>query len=155
MSSLALYLHAGRDSHLSSLQEVSAAVVFIRPSRPIARIADALAGIFDDEPPPILSELDDLDTRASAVRALREKRSRLLLSTPLGSRGLDILHCSHVYLFDMPDSAEDYLHAAGRCGRLGQSGTITVLGTSKEEFVLQRIANSLAIQFEDARDREW
>ncbi|EOD30043.1 ATP-dependent RNA helicase [Emiliania huxleyi CCMP1516] len=75
---------------------------------------------------------------------------RLLLSTPLGARGLDIPECSHVYLFDLPSSAEDYLHAAGRSGRIGNSGTATVLCAEKELFRLRRIGNALGIDFEDA-----
>jgi len=130
---------------------MSAGVIFIMGTRPLHKIADALAGIVDDEPPPILSELESLEARAEAVRMLRERRRRLLLSTPLGARGLDIAHCSHVYFFDIPDSPEAYLHAAGRCGRNDRPGTVTILGSSEEEFVVRRIANSLNLVFEDAR----
>jgi ATP-dependent RNA helicase DeaD len=85
------------------------------------------------------------------VRALRDGSRRLLLSTPLGARGLDIPHCSHVYLLDLPATADEYVHAAGRCGRAGRPGRVTVLGSPKEEFVLRRIANACGIEFEDAR----
>ena len=74
----------------------------------------------------------------------------MLVATQLAARGLDVPECSHVFLFDVPDSAEDYLHAAGRTARIGRSGRVTVLLAEKERFVLQRIANALGIEFEDA-----
>ena len=83
---------------------------------------------------------------------MRDRSHRLLLSTPLGARGLDIAHCSHVYLLGLPESAEAYLHAAGRCGRMGQPGLVTVLAGPKEDFALARIANALGIEFFDSRD---
>ena len=51
----------------------------------------------------------------------------------------------------MPETPEAYLHAAGRCGRNERPGTVTVLGSEDEEFVLRRIANTLCLDFEDAR----
>ena len=62
--------------------------------------------------------------------------------------GLDIPHCSHVYLVGLPESAEAYTHAAGRCGRMGEPGRVTVLCGEKEGFALQRLANSLNIDFD-------
>ena len=95
-----------------------------------------------------------MPARAAAVRSLRDRSRRLLISTPLGARGLDIPHCSHVYLVGLPESAEAYTHAAGRCGRMGLPGLVTVLADSKEEFALARLANSLQIEFFDAREAE-
>lgn len=118
---------------------------------PLARIANAVAGLIDDDPPAILSEDQSLNGRAAALQALREKRRRLIISTPLGGRGLDIPHCSHVYLLGLPRTAEDYLHAAGRCGRMGQPGLVTTICGEKEDFALARLANSLNVEFFDAR----
>ena len=132
--------------------DLTAAIVFVRPSMPMHRIAEALAGVIDEGPPPLLAEDEPLPARANAVRSLRDKSIRLLLSTPLGARGLDIPHCSHVYLLGLPESAEAYTHAAGRCGRMGQPGVVTVLAGEKEEFALARLANELRIEFFDARD---
>ena len=111
-------------------------------------------GVLDEAPPAILAEGQPLNARAAAVRELKERRKRLLLSTPLGARGLDVAHCSHVYLLGVPDSAEDYLHAAGRCGRMGQPGLVTVLCGEKEAFALGRIGNALGIEFLDAREAD-
>ena len=133
--------------------ELTGAIIFLKPGMPMRRIADALSGIVDDGPPALLAEDEPLNARAAAVRTLREKSRRLLLATPLGARGLDIPHCSHVYLVGLPESAEAYTHAAGRCGRMGEPGLVTVLSGEKEEFALQRLANALKIEFHDARPK--
>ena len=82
---------------------------------------------------------------------MRDGSRRLLVATPMAARGIDLEACSHVYLFDVPPTAEDYLHAAGRCGRFGRSGTATVLCADKELFALRRIGNALRVDFEDVR----
>ena len=135
-------------------EQLTAAIIFVRPGMPIRRIAEALADVIDDGPVPILAEDEPMPKRAAAVRALRDRSRRLLVSTPLGARGLDIPHCSHVYLVGLPESAEAYTHAAGRCGRMGQPGLVTVLASEKEGFALARLANSLQIEFFDARQPE-
>ena len=127
---------------------LTGAIIFLRPSMPFSRIAEALAGVIDEAPPALLAEDQSLNARASAVRELRSRSKRLLLATPLGARGLDIPHCSHVYLVGLPESAEAYTHAAGRCGRMGEPGRVTVLCGEKEGFALQRLANSLNIDFD-------
>ena len=133
----------------------AAAIVFVKGARPLARIAESLAGVVEEAAPPVLSDDAPLRARADAVRALRDGESRLLLSTPLGARGLDIPECSHVYLFDLPDSAEAYAHAAGRCGRMGRPGTVSLLCNANEGFVVDRIGNALGIEFEDAAEEAY
>jgi superfamily II DNA/RNA helicase len=130
-----------------------ATIVFCKEGRPMERMAEALAGLQESGlPPDVLSDGQHLGTRAAAVRALRDGSRTLLLSTAgMSARGLDIPQCSHVILFDLPKTHEAYTHAAGRCGRMGRPGSVTTICTDKELFVLQRIANSLNLDFEDAR----
>eukprot|EP00964_Phaeocystis_antarctica_P073108 scaffold44825_cov67-Phaeocystis_antarctica.AAC.2 len=130
-----------------------ATIVFCKEGRPMERMAEALATLQESGlPPDVLSDGQHLGTRAAAVRALRDGSRTLLLSTyGMSARGLDIPQCSHVILFDLPKTHEAYTHAAGRCGRMGRPGSVTTICTDKELFVLQRIANSLNLDFEDAR----
>ena len=128
-----------------------ATIVFCKEGRPMERMAEALSELRDGLPPYVLSDGQHLGARAAAVRALRDGSRSLLLSSPLGARGLDIPQCSHVILFDLPKTHEAYTHAAGRCGRMGRPGSVTTICTEQELFVLQRIANSLNLDFEDAR----
>ena len=58
---------------------------------------------------------------ADEVRLLQVS---LLVTTPLATRGLDFPNITHVYNLGIVGSAGDYLHRAGRCGRIGQDVTL-------------------------------
>jgi superfamily II DNA/RNA helicase len=87
-------------------------------------------------------------TAAAALTTTSHRQSpvmRVLLSSDLASRGVDIPDLTHVIQFDIPTSADSYLHMAGRTGRLGRSGQVLSIITPEQEFVLQRLANKLSI----------
>ena len=70
-----------------------------------------------------------------ALHSFRDNKTTLLLATPAASRGLDLPAVSHVYNLQPPHDAADYLHRAGRAGRIGASvaGVVTTLLTEEEE----------------------
>lgn len=75
-------------------------------------------------------------------------RGFLLVSTDIASRGFDLPQTSHVYNLDLPKTATDYLHRAGRTGRqpfsrLELECCVTTLITEEEHFVLRRFQNEL------------
>jgi hypothetical protein len=70
---------------------------------------------------------------------------RILLSSDLAARGLDIDEISHVFNFDLPDSSDTYVHRSGRTGRFGRDGMVVSLISAEQEFVLQRLANKLTL----------
>lgn len=68
---------------------------------------------------------------------------RILLSTDVAARGLDILDISYIINFDLPNDGDSYVHRGGRAGRLGRKGAVMSIITSEQEFVLERLANTL------------
>ncbi len=60
--------------------------------------------------------------RKRTVENMRRGKFRLLVATDVAARGLDIKGVSHVFNFDMPMVAEDYIHRIGRTGRAGSKG---------------------------------
>ena len=70
---------------------------------------------------------------------------RVLLSTDLAARGLDVSDITHVIHFDLPANADAYVHRSGRTGRLGRGGRVVSIITPEQEFVLQRLANKLQL----------
>lgn len=82
----------------------------------------------------------DKQTSSSAALLLR-----VMLSTDLAARGLDIVDISHVVHLDLPDTADTYVHRTGRTGRLGRPGQAVSIITPEQEFVLERLANKLQV----------
>jgi len=67
--------------------------------------------------------------RERIMQRTRESKLRFLVATDVAARGIDISHLTHVINFDMPESAEQYVHRTGRTGRAGRTGTaISLIG---------------------------
>jgi superfamily II DNA/RNA helicase len=60
--------------------------------------------------------------RDSIVKEFREGKTRLLLTTDLLARGIDIPDVNLVINYDLPPNKETYIHRIGRCGRFGKKG---------------------------------
>ena len=89
--------------------------------------------------------------RKQAMQAFREGRVRLLVASDIGSRGLDIPSLAHIINLDLPESEKDYLHRAGRCGRMGRDGMAISLTTRKEAAALTKFAKKLGILVQEAK----
>jgi superfamily II DNA/RNA helicase len=69
----------------------------------------------------------DQHSRMAALEAFRKGETTLLVASDVAARGLDIPEVSHVFNFDVPHHAEDYVHRIGRTGRAGRSGAAFTL----------------------------
>jgi superfamily II DNA/RNA helicase len=78
----------------------------------------------------------DQPARTAALEKFRKNEVTLLIASDVAARGLDIPDVSHVFNFDVPHHADDYVHRIGRTGRAGRSGTaITVVAPSEAKSV--------------------
>ncbi len=78
----------------------------------------------------------DQRSRMTSLDAFRNNRVSLLVCSDVAARGLDIPMVSHVYNFDVPTHAEDYVHRIGRTGRAGRSGTaISIVTKADQRYV--------------------
>jgi len=64
----------------------------------------------------------DQHARTAALEAFRKGETTFLVASDVAARGLDIPEVSHVFNFDAPYHAEDYVHRIGRTGRAGRAG---------------------------------
>ena len=70
----------------------------------------------------------DQSARTAALESFRNGEVTLLVASDVAARGLDIPAVSHIFNFDVPHHADDYVHRIGRTGRAGLSGTaITIV----------------------------
>ncbi|HET8648149.1 MAG TPA: DEAD/DEAH box helicase, partial [Vicinamibacteria bacterium] len=77
--------------------------------------------------------------RDRVLQRFRASGLDLLVATDVAARGLDIPHISHVINFDLPNSAEGYVHRIGRTGRAGREGVAISLAQPREERLLRQI----------------
>ena len=77
----------------------------------------------------------DLDQaqRTRTLDAFREGNLRILVASDVAARGLDVPSVSHVFNFDVPGHAEDYVHRIGRTGRAGRSGKAIMICEPRDE----------------------
>jgi superfamily II DNA/RNA helicase len=75
----------------------------------------------------------DQPARMAALEQFRKGEVTLLVASDVAARGLDIVDVSHVYNFDVPFHADDYVHRIGRTGRAGRTGTaITIVAGAND-----------------------
>lgn len=79
------------------------------------------------------------NTRINAVNEFKEGKLRVLVSTDVTSRGIDVVKVSHVINFDVPILYEDYVHRIGRTGRAFQDGKAITLVNEAEEYHIEKI----------------
>jgi superfamily II DNA/RNA helicase len=78
----------------------------------------------------------DQSERTAALERFRRGEAKLLVASDVAARGLDIPAVSHVFNFDVPHHADDYVHRVGRTGRAGLSGTaITIVAPIDKKAV--------------------
>ena len=75
----------------------------------------------------------DQSARTAALEQFRKNEVTLLVASDVAARGLDIPDVSHIYNFDVPIHADDYVHRIGRTGRAGRAGiAITIVAGSND-----------------------
>ncbi len=78
-------------------------------------------------------------SRTETLAAFKAGTITYLVATDVAGRGLDIVGLSHVFNFDVPFHAEDYIHRIGRTGRAGAKGRAIMLATRADEKYLAAI----------------
>ncbi len=82
--------------------------------------------------------------RQSALKGFKDGTHQIMVATDIAARGLDVESISHVINYDMPDTADAYIHRIGRTGRAQRTGDAFTLVTSEDNDmirILERIMN--------------
>jgi superfamily II DNA/RNA helicase len=81
----------------------------------------------------------DQRSRMAMLQGFKDNKIQLLVASDVAARGLDIPDVSHVFNFDVPIHAEDYVHRIGRTGRAGRAGNAITLVSKPEMKNLKAI----------------
>ncbi len=85
-------------------------------------------------------------TRMNAINAFKSGIVRILITTDISSRGIDVDMISHVINFDIPNNHEDYVHRIGRTARANNTGTAITLVNPAEEYNLHKIEDLIRMK---------
>ena len=94
---------------------------------------------------PIHGDLDQKN-RMNTLDDFRTGSLQFLVASDVAARGLDIPSVSHVYNFDVPTNAEDYVHRIGRTGRAGRNGKALMISTPRDEKNLKAIEKLIQLE---------
>ena len=98
----------------------SRSIIFVNTKRVADNLNAWLTG--NDYPPAILSGDIPQKKRQSLLKRFQDGEFHVLVATDVAARGLHIPEVSHVFNYDLPQMAEDYVHRIGRTARAGASG---------------------------------
>ncbi len=93
--------------------------------------------------------------RERAIRAFRSGEAMILVATDVAARGLDIPDVRHVYNFDLPNVAENYVHRIGRTARAGRDGSAVAYCAPAEMGEFKAIQKILGREIEVAGGTAW
>ena len=91
---------------------------------------------------PIHGDLDQ-SQRTKTLDGFREGNIRFLVASDVAARGLDVPSVSHVFNYDVPSHAEDYIHRIGRTGRAGREGKALMICVPRDEKNFEAIEKLL------------
>ncbi len=143
--------------HLLATENINQAIIFSSTKRASDEMARDLAA--EGHQAAALHGDMSQSARNQTLRDLRRGKIRLLVATDVAARGIDVHGISHVINFDLPQSAEDYVHRIGRTGRAGAAGTaISFAGGADalrlrqiEQFIHQSLPEEVILGLEPTR----
>jgi ATP-dependent RNA helicase RhlE len=93
--------------------------------------------------------------RERAIEAFKKGDVRVLVATDVAARGIDIPGVRHVYNYDLPNVAENYVHRIGRTARAGADGSAIAFCAPDEIIDLKDIEKAMKEQIPVASGTEW
>ncbi len=86
--------------------------------------------------------------RTETLQGFKDDKIKLLVCSDVAARGIDVNNVSHVFNYDVPMSADDYVHRIGRTGRAGNTGRAWMMATDRDDKFLDAIQKLIKKDFE-------
>jgi superfamily II DNA/RNA helicase len=115
----------------------SNAIIFCNRKADVDVVAKSL-NKYGYDAAPIHGDLEQ-SHRTRTLESFRDNKLRFLVASDVAARGLDIPAVTHVFNFDVPSHAEDYVHRIGRTGRAGRSGVAIMICAGRDEKNLEDV----------------
>ncbi len=132
--------------HVLNQEEVGTTLVFLRTKHATERLARVLSKAgFDAES---IHGGQSQNQRTRAIEGFKSGKHRILVATDVAARGLDVKGISHVINFDIPATADDYVHRIGRTARAGAEGDAITFVTSEDTAILRSIERAIGVKID-------
>jgi len=126
-------------SHLlTNQEEFKKVLVFVSNKKMADKVFELIEPKFGHESCIIHSNKSQ-NYRIRSIEDFDSGKNRILISTDVMSRGLDLNEISHVVNFDTPEFPENYMHRIGRTGRAEKEGNTILFCTEKEQLFKKKI----------------
>lgn len=136
---------------IKEAKDLQNAIVFCNRKRDVATLHKSL----QKHGFPAVSLHGDMDqyARMAALDSFRTGENPILVASDVAARGLDIPAVSHVFNYDVPTHAEDYVHRIGRTGRAGRLGAAFTIVTRHDEKLVAAVEKLIgqSITWEEGR----
>ncbi|HEX7759108.1 MAG TPA: DEAD/DEAH box helicase, partial [Caulobacteraceae bacterium] len=139
---------------LVGAENVRNGIVFCNRKSEVDVVAKSLK-VHGFDAAPIHGDLDQ-STRMKTLESFRKGELKLLCASDVAARGLDIPDVSHVFNYDVPHHADDYVHRIGRTGRAGRKGDTYMIVTPADSRNLDKVLKLIAMKPEEVTlDIDW
>ncbi len=123
--------------HLLQQEEVQRSIIFVKTRERLAELVSQLQGSGIDCAW-LRGEMEQ-EKRVEALQRFRSGKVTILVATDVAARGIDLPDVSHVFNYDMPRSADTYVHRIGRTGRAGKKGCAINLVEAHDVGMMERV----------------
>jgi len=130
---------------LQDAENFSKVLVFVSNKKSADLLFTELDDIFGSDVAVIHSNKTQ-NYRIRSIEDFNEEKTRILVTTDIMSRGLDLDLITHVVNFDTPPFPENYMHRIGRTGRAEQEGTSLLFFTEKEQPAKEAIEKLMEVE---------
>lgn len=137
---------------LSDEEQWKKVIIFCRSKQYASDIGKYLQRIIGEENVLVIHGNKTQQSRINSMQRFRNEAVRILVTTDLAARGLDIPDVSHVVNFDTPLIHEDYVHRIGRTGRAFRTGHSITFVTMADEWHLHKIEGLIG---QSIQKNEW
>jgi ATP-dependent RNA helicase UAP56/SUB2 len=131
---------------LMDILEFNQVVIFVRDKRRCATLNKILQ---ENKFPSIELHSDmQVEDRIATYNKFKKFESRIMVTTDLGARGLDIERVNIVFNYDFPTEPDTYMHRVGRAGRFGNKGMAVsfIVDSTTDKTVFEQVQSRFAVK---------
>jgi superfamily II DNA/RNA helicase len=132
----------------SAMPTMKNGIIFCNRKTDVDIVAKSLK-VYGFDAAPIHGDLQQ-SVRTATLERFRKNELQILVASDVAARGLDIPDVSHVFNFDVPRHAEDYVHRIGRTGRAGRLGEAFMIVTGADTKSLDAVQALIKTQIDYA-----